>query len=119
MSAESLFRLGRRLVAPTLLDTATHYAHALVSDGHGGHTSAWTTVVKTFACRVVGVKDQLASSVGDVLQGPATAVILCEYGTELPDGDRVAVNGVTYQIGARISAESVTTVVERYIGREV
>lgn len=119
MNLDSLIKLGRRLVAPTLLDVGTHFAHSVTSDGRGGHTDVWTEQPQTIPCRVVGVKDQLAADIADVLQGPGTAIILCEYGTVLSDQDRIEVNSTTYQIGARISADSVTTVVERYIGREV
>ena len=119
MNVDSLIKLGRRLVAPTLLDVGTHYVHSLTSDGRGGHTDTWTAQTPTIPCRVVGVKDQLASDIADVLQGPGTAVILVEYGTVLGDQDRFEVNSTTYQIGARLSADSTTTVIERYVGREV
>lgn len=119
MNVEPLINLGRRLVAPTLLDVGTHYVHTVVADGRGGHTDTWTAQTPTLPCRVVGVKDQLAADIADVLQGPATAIILCEFGTILADQDRMEINGTTYQIGARLSADSVTTVVERYVGREV
>lgn len=118
MNVDALVKTGRRLAGDALLDTGTIYDHVVVSDGRGGHTDAWVART-TIRCRVVGVKDQLASNIADVLQGPGTAVILCDFGTTMQDQDQIVIRATRYQIGARLSADSTTTVLERYVGREV
>jgi hypothetical protein len=119
MNIDPLIKVGRRLAGGALLDVGSIYDHVVVSDGRGGNTETWVLRRGTIPCRVVGVKDQLAENISDVLQGPGTAVILCEFGTVMHDQDRIMIRNTLYQIGARISADSTTTVVERYIGREV
>jgi hypothetical protein len=119
VNVDALIKTGRRLAADALLDVGTIFDHIVVSDGRGGHTDTWVQRSGTVACRVVGVKDQLASDISDVLQGPGTAVILCPFGTVMEEQDQIVIRSTRYQIGARISADSTTTVLERYIGREV
>jgi hypothetical protein len=119
VNVTALIATGRRIAGDALLDVGSIADATQVSDGRGGWTTAYIPRPDTIRCRVVGVKDQLAADISDVLQGPNTAIILCEFGTEMDDGTHVTINSTTYQIGARISADSVTTVLERYIGREV
>lgn len=119
MNVEALIKTGRRLAADALLDTGVVSDPTEVSDGRGGWTTTFVERPASISCRVVGVKDQLAENIADVLQGPNTAIILCKYGTDIAEGARISINGTLYQIGARISADSVTTVLERYVGREV
>lgn len=118
MNVDALIKTGRRLAADALLDDGVIYSHAVVSDGRGGHTDTWTRS-SSVSCRVVGVKDQMLKNIGDVLQGPGTAVILCPFGTVMKDQDQIVIRDTRYQIGARLSADSTTTVLERYLGREI
>lgn len=119
MNVEALIKTGRRLAADALIDTGVISDPVEVSDGRGGWTTTFVDRPTAIPCRVVGVKDQLAENIADVLQGPNTAIILCKYGIDMDEGARIRINSTLYQIGARISADSVTTVLERYVGREV
>lgn len=119
MNVTALIKTGRRIAADALLDVGVISDPTLVSDGRGGWTETYVVRSGTIRCRVVGVKDQLAESIAEVLQGPNTSIILCPKDTEMADGARIQINDTTYQIGAKLSADSVTVVLERYIGREV
>lgn len=119
MNVDALIKTGRRLAADALLDEGVISDPVEVSDGRGGWTTTFVERPVAIPCRVVGVKDQLAENIADVLQGPNTGVILCKYGVDIPEGSRIRINDTLYQIGAKLSADSVTVVLERYVGREV
>jgi hypothetical protein len=119
VNVTALIKTGRRIAGDALLDSGVISDPVDVSDGRGGWTQTFVARADPIKCRVVGVKDQLVENISDVLQGPNTSIILCACGTVMVEGARIHVNNTTYQIGARLSADSVTTVNERYVGREV
>ena len=114
-----LVAAGRRMAAGTFVDVSTIYDRAIVSDGHGGQAATYTARPAQVAVSLVGVKDTPLSDDMGVLKGTATVMVLCPWGTDLPDGTRLATSGVTYEVVGRRSAESNRTVVERYLAREV
>jgi hypothetical protein len=119
MEVAPLVAAGRRMSAGTFVDISTIYDRAIVSDGHGGQTSTYVARPATIKVSLVGVKDTpLADDMG-VLKGTATVLVLCPYGTDLPDGARLSVAGLMYEVVGRRSAESARTVVERFLAREV
>lgn len=119
MNVDSLVQLGRRLIADTLLDAGTIYVHTVVTDNSGGWTDVWTARQGIQACRLVTPKDQPLTNIGDVLSGPAVVILELPIDVAFDDSDRILVNGILYQAVGKISAESVTAVVQRIVVREV
>jgi hypothetical protein len=119
MDVVPLVAAGRRMAVGTFVDVSTISDRAIVSDGHGGQTTTYVPRAAQISVSLVGVKDTpLADDMG-VLKGTATVMVLCPWGTDLPDGARLTTSGVTYEVVGRRSAESNRTVMERYLAREV
>lgn len=114
-----LVAAGRELASGAFLDSATVRDRTLVPDGHGGSAEVFTARPAPVMMSLVQVKDGEVVDDAGVLQGQAMVTAMCAYGTDLPDGTRVDVLGVSYEVVARRSAESARTVLERYVLREV
>lgn len=120
MNIEPLVGLARRLIDGTLIDSGVILDYSRVSDGRGGFSDSWAVRAGAQPCRLVREKDQILGEVGSVVTGPSTPILLLRVGVDFEDRDRIIVNGTrTYQAVGRISADSLTTPVQRIIVREV
>jgi hypothetical protein len=117
MNVSGIVAIGRRLANDGLIDSAVVYDRSAVADGHGGETFTYTARPAEVRCAVLTTKDTPLANEAGLLQGPQLSTILMPYGTEVPEGSRLVVAGVTFEVVSRLSAESDRTVVERFVGR--
>ena len=89
MSIEPVIAAGRRLVATTLLDSATLLRRTLTGDGGGGRTESWLPLQTGVPCRFGTVRQEDPQQVVDAVYGAPTAQALLPLGTDVRRGDRL------------------------------
>lgn len=121
MSVEAIVQAGRRLVATSLLDSATIKRRSIAGDGGGGQVESWVVVATAVESRFGTIVDPDPTVVVDAIYGPPTAAWMAPLGTDIRRGDRI-VNEATGRewlaVGIK-TADSNLAVVERVLIREV
>lgn len=120
MSIESIVSQGRRLAAAAFLDSGLIYDRSFADDELGGRTETWTPRGASIPCRVVQPRDPLLEGRDGLLQQAGVRVLLVDVGTDIEENDHILVNGENeYTIVADLAPRSVTSVVDRYLIREI
>lgn len=99
----------RQAILEALPDTGQVTRPTRAADGLGGQTVTYTTAIAAVACRLSlptggtpGIS-QLGKEIAERLGNRTIFVASFPYNTDVRDGDRLAVNGKTYEVLAIIN----------------
>ncbi len=98
-----------------LPDTCHIRVRTKISDGQGGSTETWSTVVT--ACRIRPMSNEQVQRFADRLVGVSGWVITLPYGTAVALGDQVRLDGVDYEVVGTNDGESLQTALRVYATR--
>lgn len=119
MSIESIIAQGRRLTKNALLDSGLISDRTFVDDELGGRSETWVPRSQPIACRVVQPRDSALEGRSGLLQQAGVRILLVEVGTDVEENDRILVNGQDYVVIADLAPNSVTSIIDRYVIREI
>jgi hypothetical protein len=88
----------RATMSEALPDTCTIQRKTIASDGGGGTSATWATHVADVACRLSPVAGGETGTAGGRIADEATAVVTVSAGIDVVEGDRLVIDGQTFDI---------------------